>query len=77
MSNIYHSIGIKRFIFIGGFCCAVGQQYLQSLNQVVKKHDWLGLSVDAMENMCQLGALDDDHSLIGMGNYLMEYSYNE
>lgn len=77
MSNIYHAIGIKRFIFIGGFCCAVGQQYLSSLNKVVKEHSWFGLSVDAMESMCQLGALDDDHSLIGLGHYLMEHSLME
>ncbi|WDE11118.1 ROK family protein [Thalassomonas haliotis] len=70
MSHLYHSIGIKRFIFIGGFCCAVGLVYLESLKRVVRQFSWLGLGGEDIESMCRLGASDDDHSLLGLGYYL-------
>jgi len=76
MSHLYHSIGIKRFIFIGGFCCAAGQLYLDNLRQVVREFSWFGLADSEMENMCQLGALDDDHSLLGLGHYLSGGAYD-
>ncbi|WDE04628.1 ROK family protein [Thalassomonas viridans] len=76
MSHLYHSIGIKRFIFIGGFCCAAGQLYLDNLKQVVREFSWFGLAESDMENMCRLGALDDDHSLLGLGHYLSGGAYD-
>lgn len=72
MNHLYHSIGIKRFVFIGGFCLAIGESYLQSLNQVVEQFQWFGLTDVQRKQMCQLGHNDDDHSLIGMGQYIMQ-----
>lgn len=44
MSQLYHAIGIKKFLFIGGFCQAVGEFYLTSLREVVDEFQWFGLS---------------------------------
>lgn len=70
MCHLYHAIGIKKFIFIGGFCCAVGPRYVENLNRLLSKQHWFGLSKKEQNSLCQMGQLDDDHSLIGLGLYL-------
>lgn len=70
MRHLYHWIGIRKFIFIGGFVSAIGAPYTTRLKQILKEEDWFGMSVSELETMCALGAIDDDHSLIGMGRYL-------
>lgn len=71
MSHLYHWIGIRRFIFIGGFAIAIGDAYIDSLNRLLADERWLGMSAEDMTSMCALGAPDDDHSLIGIGKYVM------
>jgi len=70
MRQLYHWIGIRRFIFIGGFATAIGAPYLAGLNALLAEERWFGLPPEAMTTLCQLGAPDDDHSLIGMGRYI-------
>lgn len=70
MRQLYHWIGIRHFIFIGGFVTAIGQRYIDKLNQMASGDDWFGMSPDELGSMCILGESDDDHSLIGMGRYL-------
>jgi C7-cyclitol 7-kinase len=70
MRHLYHWIGIRKFIFIGGFVTAIGAPYITRLNQILMEENWFGMSVSELETMCALGAIDDDHSLIGMGRYL-------
>ena len=67
---LYHWIGVRRFILIGGFATAIGAPYIDRLNRLLARESWFGLSADALQEMCTLGADDDDHSLIGMGRYL-------
>jgi len=71
MSHLYHWIGIRKFIFVGGFAVAIGEAYIDNLNRILKENRWLGMSEDDMGSMCALGVLDDDHSLIGMGKYVL------
>ena len=73
MSNLYHSIGIKRFVFIGGFSGALGDTYLKSLQAVVSEFEWFGMSPEEVGKLCRMGYQDDDHSLIGMGLYLQQH----
>ncbi|ACE82709.1 ROK family protein [Cellvibrio japonicus] len=70
MSSLYHAMGLQRFIFIGGFVAALGDIYLSSLRQLLVQESWFGLTVEDMSRVCELGALDDDHSLIGLGRYM-------
>lgn len=70
MRHLYHWIGVRRFIFIGGFATAIGTPYIERLNRLLAREMWFGMSADDMQQMCRLGAADDDHSLIGMGLYL-------
>lgn len=75
MSQLYHAIGIKKFLFIGGFCRALGELYINSLRSVVNEFQWFGLSKYDKNNMCQLGVLDDDHSLLGMGLFMRNIAH--
>ncbi|MEL7198810.1 MAG: ROK family protein [Pseudomonadota bacterium] len=70
MRQLYHWIGICHFIFIGGFVTAIGQRYIDELNQKASKDDWFGMTPSELACICVLGESDDDHSLIGMGRYL-------
>ena len=70
MRQLYHWIGIRHFIFIGGFVTAIGQPYIDRLNTLVSADEWFGMTPAELGASCVLGALDDDHSLIGMGRYL-------
>jgi C7-cyclitol 7-kinase len=70
MRHLYHWIGIRKYIFIGGFVGAIGEPYITRINEILRQEHWFGMSVSELETICALGALDDDHSLIGMGRYL-------
>jgi predicted NBD/HSP70 family sugar kinase len=70
MSSLYHAMGLQRFIFIGGFVAALGEIYLTSLRSLLVEQSWFCLAADDIALLCELGALDDDHSLIGLGRYL-------
>jgi glucokinase len=70
MRQLYHWIGIRDFIFIGGFVTAIGPRYIEKLNAMVREDDWFGMTPEELGSTCILGASDDDHSLIGMGRYL-------
>jgi C7-cyclitol 7-kinase len=70
MSSLYHAMGLQRFLFIGGFVAALGEVYLTSLRSLLVEQTWFCLGPEAMASVCELGALDDDHSLIGLGRYV-------
>lgn len=70
MSALYHAMGVQKFIFIGGFVAALGEPYIANLRRLLAEQSWFCLSPAEMNSLCTLGALDDDHSLIGLGRYL-------
>jgi glucokinase len=71
MRTLYHFIGTRRFVFIGGFATAIGAAYIDNLGRLLAAEPpWFGLDAEAMAMLATLGEPDDDHSLIGMGRYL-------
>ena len=67
---LYSFIGIKKYLFVGGFALAVGDQYVNAIKKVLHSKQLLGISVEDIENMIVLGNNDDDSGLIGMGKYI-------
>lgn len=70
MSSLYHAMGLQRFIFIGGFVSALGGIYIDCLRKQLVQQPWFCLTAETMFSICELGVLDDDHSLIGLGRYV-------
>ena len=67
---LFAAIGVRRFLFIGGFALAVGQQYIDLLGDELVKLGCFGLREPEVRTMLALGAADDEHSLLGMGRML-------
>ncbi|WP_329214043.1 ROK family protein [Streptomyces sp. NBC_00683] len=67
---IFTAIGIRRYLFIGGFAIAVGQRFLTLLGDELTRLGCFGLSDSETRDMLALGAADDDHCLIGIGQML-------
>lgn len=70
ISCIYNAIGIDKYIIIGGFAVAVGEAYVDVLKEELKKVGCFGMAGQDIEKMVNLGELDDDHGLIGVGRYM-------
>ncbi|MBZ6141446.1 ROK family protein [Streptomyces olivaceus] len=63
---LFTAIGIRRYLFIGGFAVAVGTPFLRLLGDQLARLGCFGLDERQIRDMLALGAADDDHSLIGM-----------
>ncbi|MFF0822828.1 ROK family protein [Micromonospora haikouensis] len=70
VASVFSSIGIRRYIFIGGFAVAVGQPFVDILGDELTELGCFGLTPPQVRAMLTLGAADDDHSLIGVGRLL-------
>jgi C7-cyclitol 7-kinase len=70
LALLYNAIGVRRFVFIGGFCVALGELYIAELRAQLAQRDLFGLPDSARDLMVALGQPDDDHSLHGLGRYL-------
>ncbi|SDM33113.1 glucokinase [Paenibacillus sp. OK060] len=68
LSNIFYSIGIKKYIIIGGFATSLGELYTDKLqNEIHKVTTFM-----TPENLSVvIGEEDDDHGLIGMGKLVL------
>lgn len=67
---LFAAIGIRNFLFIGGFAIAMGSSFLTVLGDELVRHGCFGLDESTTRAMLQLGVADDDHSLIGVGKML-------
>jgi C7-cyclitol 7-kinase len=67
---VFAAIGIRRYLFIGGFAVAVGDRFIEVLGDELVRLGCFGLEADEVRAMLALGAGDDDHSLIGIGRML-------
>lgn len=67
---LFAAIGVRRFLFIGGFALAVGQRYIDLLGDELVERGCFGLREPEVRTMLTLGAPDDEHSLLGMGHML-------
>ncbi|QLJ02585.1 ROK family protein [Streptomyces sp. NEAU-sy36] len=72
IGGVFASIGVCRYILMGGFALAVGEPYRRLLVAELARLGCFGLGPEQIDAMVSLGAADDDHGLIGMGRLLAE-----
>ncbi|GAA4958715.1 ROK family protein [Actinoplanes utahensis] len=70
VAGVFAAIGVRRYLFIGGFAVAVGERFVEILGDELIALGCFGLSPAEIRAMLALGAADDDHSLIGVGRML-------
>ncbi|MGW7612172.1 hypothetical protein ACWGKW_33945 [Streptomyces sp. NPDC054766] len=69
---VFTSIGVCRYIVMGGFALAVGERYRELLVDELVRLGCFGLDGDAVNALVSLGRPDDDHGLIGVGRLLAD-----
>ncbi len=67
ISQLAATIGVDKWVFIGGFALNCGQKYLDSLRRSITKHDFYQRPRGEIPNMVSLGINDDNDCLIGIG----------
>jgi glucokinase len=77
VAAIYAAIGVRRYIFMGGFAQALGQRYLDELASELRAIGLFGIEPDRIASLLQLASLDDDHGLIGAGHYLRQQGLHQ
>nr|BDS38155.1 C7-cyclitol-7-kinase [Streptomyces dimorphogenes] len=69
---VFTSIGICRYVIMGGFALAVGERYRELLVEELVRLGCFGLDAAAVDASVALGRADDDHGLIGVGRLLAD-----
>ncbi|MEE1752151.1 ROK family protein [Streptomyces sp. SP18CS02] len=70
INSVFTSIGVRRYVLMGGFALAVGPRYAELLTEELERLGCFGLSPQDIRRMIVLGEPDDDHGLIGAGRLL-------
>jgi glucokinase len=70
LGAIHLTVGVERFVIVGGFALALGERYRALLVRAARE-SCLNLGQD-WDAMIQLGSQDDDSGLIGAGIYLRQ-----
>lgn len=70
VGSVFAAIGVRRYLFIGGFAVGCGPRFIELLGDELVQLGCFGLSAAQARSMLALGAADDDHSLIGLGGLL-------
>lgn len=70
ITSVFTSIGVRRYVLMGGFALAVGPRYVRLLTEELERLGCFGLTPAEIGRMVELGAPDDDHGLIGAGRLL-------
>jgi len=70
LATLHAGIGVRRFLFMGGFAQALGPLYLQGLGEALQRRALFGVPPQDLPDLLALAEPDDDHGLIGMGLYL-------
>ncbi|QKW23270.1 ROK family protein [Kitasatospora sp. NA04385] len=70
ITAVFTSIGIRRYVLIGGFALALGARYAELLTAELERLGCFGLTPEEVRQMVVLGAEDDDSGLIGAGRLL-------
>ncbi|MFJ5309572.1 ROK family protein [Streptomyces sp. NPDC088350] len=68
---IFTAIGVRRYLFIGGFAMAVGPRFITLLGDELTRLGCFGLGEEETRAMLTLGVPDDDHCLLGMARMLV------
>ncbi|MFF9818679.1 ROK family protein [Streptomyces sp. NPDC014006] len=72
IGGVFASIGVCRYILVGGFALAVGEPYRRLLVAELLRLGCFGLAPGQVDTMVSLGVADDDHGLIGVGRLLAD-----
>ncbi|MER0443982.1 ROK family protein [Streptomyces sp. Edi4] len=67
---VFASIGVARYLLMGGFALGVGEPYRRLLVAELRRLGCFGLDAEQIDAMVSLGVADDDHGLIGVGRCL-------
>ncbi|MFC7922386.1 ROK family protein [Streptomyces cinereoruber] len=67
VGGVFASIGIRRYVLMGGFALAIGERYRELLVEELVRQGCFGLTAAQVDAMVVLGEDDDDHGLIGAG----------
>lgn len=67
ISQLAATIGVDKWVFVGGFALNCGQKYLDSLQRSIVQHDFYHRPQDEIPNMVSLGINDDNDCLVGIG----------
>ncbi|MET7762985.1 ROK family protein [Streptomyces sp. NPDC005336] len=70
ITAVFTSIGVCRYIVMGGFALAIGERYRELLVGELVRLGCFGLAAGQVDAMVSLGVADDDHGLIGVGRLL-------
>ena len=70
IAGIYAAIGVRRYLFMGGFAQALGQRYLDLLAEELREAGMFGIEPERIAGLLQMAEADDDHGLIGAGRYM-------
>ncbi len=70
INAVFTSIGVRRYVIMGGFALAVGPRFAELLTEELQRLGCFGLSAEDIRRMVVLGEPDDDHGLIGAGRLL-------
>lgn len=70
LAALYAAVGVRRFLFMGGFAQALGQRYLDLLAQELREAGMFGIAPERIPGLLHMAEADDDHGLIGAGRYL-------
>jgi predicted NBD/HSP70 family sugar kinase len=70
LAALYAAIGVRRYLFMGGFAQALGQRYLDLLAEELREAGMFGIAPDRIRGLLLMAEADDDHGLIGAGRYL-------
>ena len=70
IATIYAAIGVRRYLFMGGFALALGELYRQWLAEELRTIGLFGVAPEAIADLLEMTEEDDDHGLLGAGCYL-------
>ncbi|THA77466.1 ROK family protein [Streptomyces sp. A0642] len=70
VGGVFASIGIRRYVLMGGFALAIGERYRELLVEELIRQGCFGLTAAEVDAMVVLGEDDDDHGLIGVGRLM-------
>ncbi len=72
LAHIAVAASIEKFVIVGGFAQAIGQQYIESLNKRLGQHDFYGRDIEFGNALVELGQDDGLDNLLGMGYFARE-----
>lgn len=70
IGGIYAAIGVRRYLFMGGFAQALAPHYTRLLAEELTAAGMFGVDAHEIPAMLGMAAADDDHGLAGAGRYL-------